>query len=104
MLNHPNQSDRNIHIAVFFTLFALATTAPVWAGKTTHLTQKPVAVPSVVKKLPRLVGKATVVITVNKPPITMEVDGTNAKVLIYLRIYQKLGFKAPSLQDGFSYF
>jgi peptidyl-prolyl cis-trans isomerase B (cyclophilin B) len=89
MLNHPKKSDqrslissayRNVRIATFFTLLAIATTAPVWAGKTTYLTQKPASVPVNIKKLPQLLGKATVVITVNKAPITIEVDGTNAPI------------------------
>jgi peptidyl-prolyl cis-trans isomerase B (cyclophilin B) len=107
MLKHPSQSDKHslIRIATFFTSFTLATVAyswtqqPVSADKTIHLAQKPVPTSVDIKKLPRLVGKATVVMTVNKTPITIEVDGTNAPIsagnfvdLVQRKAYDGLAF------------
>ncbi|PAX45776.1 peptidylprolyl isomerase [Brunnivagina elsteri] len=103
MLKYPNKSGL-IPIATFFTLFTLATATyyswtqqPVSAGKTMHLAQK--TAPIDIKKLPQLVGKATVVMIVNKAPITIEVDGTNAPIsagnfvdLVQRKAYDGLAF------------
>ncbi|MFM6077926.1 MAG: peptidylprolyl isomerase, partial [Dolichospermum sp.] len=57
-------------------------TSPTSAATTsTQTVSKPTneSIPGM-KDLPRLEGKATVVMTVNGAPITMELDGTNAPI------------------------
>ncbi|MEA5569914.1 peptidylprolyl isomerase [Calothrix sp. UHCC 0171] len=92
MSQNLHKNHRSIRILSTVTFLALAATAyswiqqPVSAGKITHIAQQPAPsgvnldINSEIKTIPRLLGKATVVVTVNKAPITIEVDGTNAPI------------------------
>ncbi|MBW4599283.1 MAG: peptidylprolyl isomerase [Calothrix sp. FI2-JRJ7] len=96
--------DQNFHIQVarIAAIITLSLTAynviqpPVTAGNI-EIAQAPA--PSQIKNLPRLTGKATVVIKVNNQPITIELDGTNAPIsagnfidLVQRKVYDGLVF------------
>lgn len=69
------------------------------AGSPTPSSPSPTATPAQTTELPRLQGKATVVITVKGSPITMELDGTSAPItagnfvdLVNRKVYDGLVF------------
>lgn len=87
MPNITNKNHRHIGLISVGILIALSIAAyswsqpPVTAGQIKeqqYIAQSPST--TVIKNLPRLVGKATVVMKVNNAPITIEVDGTNAPI------------------------
>lgn len=93
---------KTIKIVGIAAIISLSLTAynliqqPVAAGNI-EIAQAPAA--SEIKNLPRLTGKATVVIKVNNQPITIELDGTNAPIsagnfvdLVQKKVYDGLVF------------
>jgi peptidyl-prolyl cis-trans isomerase B (cyclophilin B) len=96
----PNKKNFHIKLVTIATITALSFTysiqQPVAAGNI-QIAQAPT--PSQIKNLPRLNGKATVVIKVNNQPITIELDGTNAPIsagnfvdLVQRKVYDGLVF------------
>ncbi len=111
MSNHCHKNDRWFQVAAAGSIIAMTVGVYSWIGQPVTATKASKTQTSLriaqqadtqalqLKNLPRLVGKATVVLKIKNAPITIEVDGTNAPItagqfvdLVQKRVYDGLIF------------